>query len=130
MGTGTVFVLSLRHGCGPLLTRRDMAALIGAGIGLWFWYHTRSAALTLATAIGVSLIGGSLTIAKAYRAPKSETMLTWALGLTAAGFAALSVYNMSWALLAYPVYMIAMNGGILLAILAGTAAPRRLPATG
>ena len=60
-----VFLLSIRKGTGDFLCPSYIAALGVAAIGLVAWYFTDSAVYALMLTIGVSLLGGVLTIRKA-----------------------------------------------------------------
>ncbi len=118
-GTVAVFVLSIRLGVGGFLNRSDCAVLAAAGSGLILWYFTENASYALAITISISLLGGSVTVLKAYRAPQSETMVTWLMSFIASGCAILSVGTVDWVLLAYPIYLFVLNGAIVLAIVLG-----------
>lgn len=126
-GTVIVFLLSLAYGFGRLMNRLDFAVLFLAGCGLGVWYVTESAVYALAITISVSLLGGVMTVIKAYVAPHTETLSTWAVSLVASACAALSVGALDPVLLAYPVYVLVLNGGIVGAILLGKRRARGVP---
>lgn len=111
--TTLVFLLSVVRGQGTFMTRTDGVVLAAASIGLALWYLTDTAAYALLLSITISLMGGMLTIQKTYWFPDSETMATWHLSFIAAGFAALAVGSLDWVLLAYPVYLLILNGAII-----------------
>ncbi len=125
-GTIAVFLLSIRLGVGGFLKRSDCAVLAAAALGLVLWYFTEDAVYALAITISISLLGGGITVAKAYLAPESETMTTWFLSFVASACAIASVGAVEPVLLAYPVYLFILNGAIVLAILLGRA--RIMPA--
>ena len=75
-GTIIVSLLSVRFGTGNFLSRADSFILTGATLGLCLWYATDSAVYALAISIGISTLGGILTVAKAYRAPDSCLLYT------------------------------------------------------
>lgn len=118
-GTVVIFALSIRKGAGHLMTGRDGWIILAATCGLGLWYLTDSAAYALATSISISLLGGTATIAKAYRDPDSETLSCWVLGLAASVLAAVSVGMIDWVLLAYPFYLITLKGSIVTAVILG-----------
>jgi hypothetical protein len=120
-GTITVFLLSIFVGAGVFLKRKDYIVLLLACVGLVLWYFTENAAYALAITITISLLGGVVTIEKAYRDPQSETIATWALSFVASLCAIVAVGKLDWVLLAYPVYLFALNGAILGAMLLGRA---------
>lgn len=120
-GTITIFVMSVVLGKGVFLTLRDLVILAVAGFGLFLWFLTDNAAYALGISITISMIGGVATVTKAYTAPASETSLTWAISFVASVFAIASVGAIDPLLLAYPVYLLALNGAIMVAIISGRA---------
>ena len=118
-GTIGIFILSIRFGVGGFLNPRDFIVLVCALIGLVIWYFTETAAYALAITISISLLGGSVTVAKAYQEPETETLSTWLISFIASVCAILSVGSPDWIILAYPVYLFALNGAIVVAILLG-----------
>ena len=81
-GTILVSILSIRYGTGSFLNRADSFILMGAAAGLCLWYFTDNAVYALAISIGISALGSLLTIAKAYRDPDSESILSWLVSFT------------------------------------------------
>ena len=118
-GTITVFVLSLWRGKGELLSPVDVLALGVAAIGLVLWHLTDTAAYALAITISISMLGGVLTILKTYRDPGSETTITWILSFCASVCTIAAAGTVNPVILAYPVYLLVLNGGIILAIMLG-----------
>ncbi len=105
-GTITVLLLSFWKGHGALnLRRTDYLVLLAATVGLGLWYYTETAVYALFITIGISLLGGILTLKKSYADPQSETQLTWILSLIAAVCAIMSVGKIDFVLLAYPAYL-------------------------
>lgn len=125
-GTLAVFLLSIWLGSGGFLDRRNCAILGVACFGMALWCLTEDASYTLGITIGISLLGGAATVLKAFEAPDSETSLTWAASFVASGFAIVAIDEMSWVLLAYPVYLLTLNGAILTAIMLGRVRPLEL----
>lgn len=103
-----VFLLSLKYGVGGL-TRRDLKALIGAGIGLILWALTHEAAWAIVFVVLVDSIGALLTLIKAYEDPESETLSTWFISGTSGVFGTLAVGSLNPALLLYPLYIVLAN---------------------
>lgn len=120
-GTILVLVLSFWFGRGTLLRLSDLAILAVAAFGLVLWYQTDNAAYALSITITISLLGGMLTAAKAYRDPDSETLGTWVISLVASGLAILSVDGLDPVLLAYPVYLFTLYAVFIAAIVLGRA---------
>ncbi len=119
LGTQFVFLLSLKRGVGALLRGQDLRVLLLAALGLVLWALTETALFALGLVIAINLMGGWVTMCKAYTAPQSETLSCWALLSISAALGILSVERLDPALLAYPVYLFAVNGGIAVAILLG-----------
>jgi hypothetical protein len=118
-GTIIVFLLSIRRGTGSFVNKADAMVLVAASVGLVAWYMTSSSVYALMISISISAIGGAVTAFKAYKQPASETMTTWGLSLVASVLAVLAVGRMDPILLAYPMYLLVLNGAIVLAMIAG-----------
>lgn len=118
-GTCLIFLISIRLGFGGHLSRKDGYILTAAGLGIVLWYFTDTAAYALGISIGISFLGGLATIAKAYRDPDSETLQMWGMSLVASFFAVSSIATFDLILLAYPLYLLILNTGIVTAILIG-----------
>lgn len=117
--TCVIFLLSLRHGEGRWITRGDGLVLCMAGLGLAAWAVTDSALYALAISITISLLGGSLTLRKAYDTPESETLTTWALSALAALCALAALPAWTPVEVAYPLYLLSLNSAIVVALLLG-----------
>jgi len=118
-GTITVFLLSIRRGQGAFCTGSDAGVLVLAAGGIVLWALTDTAVYALAITISVSLLGGVVTVRKAYQHPATETFSTWMICCIASWCAILSVGEANWILLAYPVYLFILNGAIVMAIMLG-----------
>ncbi|MEM6483059.1 MAG: hypothetical protein AAF681_14530, partial [Pseudomonadota bacterium] len=118
-GTVVISLLSIRLGTGGLVSRADGIVLAFAGLGLIAWYVTETAIYALAITISINLLGGAVTLIKAFKFPTSETVATWFLSFLGAIFAVLALGTIDWVLLAYPLYLFALNGAIVVAILLG-----------
>jgi hypothetical protein len=113
-----IFLLSLKYGYGGL-GKRDIRALLGAGLGLILWYLTTEASFALIFVILVDSIGTLLTLMKSYKDPGSETLSTWVMSGTSGIFGMLAVGSFNLILLAYPFYIMLANYVIVAAILLG-----------
>ena len=118
-GTVMIFALSLWRGSGAVMRRSDYKVLMAAGFGVWLWYLTDTAAFALAISIGVSLLGGIVTVAKAFAHPESETRSFWIWSAASAVLAMVSVGAWKPMLLAYPTYIFLLSSAIVLAIQLG-----------
>ena len=124
-GTIIVFLLSISRGRGIYLSRPDERVLWMAVIGLVVWYFTETAVYALALTITISLLGGVLTVTKAYRAPESETLATWTFSLMGSLCAVAAIGTWEPVLLAYPLYLLVLNTAIVAAMGLGRAAQQR-----
>ena len=118
-GTISVFLLSIWLGVGGFLNRSDCLVLFCAALGLVLWYFTDTAVYALGITISISLIGGAVTVVKAFRNPESETMTTWFASMVASMCAIASVGKLDWVILAYPLYLLVLNGSIVIAMILG-----------
>ncbi len=118
-GTALIFLMSITRGNGTFLRRTDGFVLAAAGIGLVLWALTDTAVYALAITITISLLGGVVTVRKAYLFPHTETLAMWFTSFIAAGFAIAAVGAWNWVLLAYPLYLLVLNGAIVGAMLHG-----------
>lgn len=124
-GTVLVAALAIRRGVGGWTTPSGQQTLALAALGVALWIVTDSAVYALGIAITVNLLGGWATVAKAYGAPDSETLSTWALSVAAALCAIAAIGSWDPILLAYPVYLLIINGAIVAAVLLGRARQAR-----
>ena len=118
-GTILICLLSIRNGIGAYISSVDIYVLGAAAFGVVMWYMTETSAYALAISIGISLMGGCLTAAKAYKDPDSETLSTWVISFVASLFAIVAVGSLSPILLAYPVYLFTLYSVFICAILLG-----------
>jgi hypothetical protein len=116
-----VFLLSLKYGTGGL-TKRDIRALIGAGVGLVLWYITQEAAIALCIVIFIDSMGTILTVLKSYEDPASETLSTWVISGTSGIFGMLAVGSFNPILLLYPLYLVLANYSVVAALFLGSRA--------
>jgi len=128
-GAILVCLLSIRYGVGGFMRRSDRWILVAAGLGLFLWCFTSSATYALAITITIGLLGGSVTVIKAYREPETETFSTWFIFLVSSVLALFSVGQMDPILLAYPMYLATLYAAIVAAMIAGRRTKtRQLPA--
>lgn len=113
-----VFFLSLHFGVGGT-SRRDIIILCIAALGLVLWYFTKEPAIALFISIGIDATGTIPTLIKSYQDPGSETLTTWILVCISGFLAMIAVGSFNIALLSYPFYIFAANGGTALAMILG-----------
>jgi hypothetical protein len=115
-GVGTVemvtgFLLSLKYGMGGS-SKKDIGALLLAGLGLVLWYFTRQPLTALFIVVGIDLIGTTLVVIKTYAHPHTETLSSWFLSFLAGLCAAAAVGHWSFTLQIYPLGVALGNGAI------------------
>lgn len=118
IGVIVVFLLSIKYGYGGLL-KRDILTLIASALTLIIWYFTQQPVVALYLTTIIDAMGGYLTVIKSYEEPDTETPVTWAMSAIAGLFAVLSVGKLDLSLLAYPFYILLINGAVFVAILLG-----------
>lgn len=114
IGAIIIFLLSIKYGMGGF-TKRDIRALIAAGIGLILWYVTRDAIYALLITMVIDAIGTALTVIKTYEQPSTETYTVWLLVSIASILAMISVGSFDITLLAYPFYIFLANFSVVMA---------------
>lgn len=118
-GTIIIFLLSIKLGAGEYLSRKNQIIFFVAFCGLVAWYFTETAVYALAISISIGLLGGIVTVQKAYQDPESETISTWVLALLASVCAVISVGKIDWVILAFPLYLLTLYTAIVAAMLLG-----------
>ncbi|MEM8656412.1 MAG: hypothetical protein AAGF36_16900 [Pseudomonadota bacterium] len=97
----------------------DSQVLTATAVGVWLWAEMETAAYSLFVTITMSMMGGLLTMKKAFLDPTSETWATWVCFFVSATLATVAIGTVDWLLLAYPLYVMALSGGILMAMALG-----------
>jgi hypothetical protein len=97
----------------------DSQVLTATAVGIWLWSEMESAAYSLFVTISMSMMGGLLTMKKAFLDPTSETWATWVAFFVSAALALVAIGKLDWLLMAYPLYVMALSGGILAAMALG-----------
>ena len=114
MLTGLIFILAVRHGEGGLsATDALLTAMAAAGVVGWLLFDEPTVAT--ASVVGADLLAAAMMTPKTYRDPTSETLASFALASVGGALAAGAASNEP-ALLVYPVYFCAVNGGMALLI--------------
>ena len=118
MGDLLTFALAIKCGLGGFL-KRDIIALIGAGIGLFLWYITEEAAVALFIVIGIDATGAILTVLKSYEKPTTETVSSWVFCAIGGFLGCVAVGSFNLVLLAFPFYIFLASLAILISIKLG-----------
>jgi hypothetical protein len=103
-----VFVLSIKFGVGGF-KKIDILSLAGAGVSLLLWYITNEPAVALFLIILTDFIGANLTITKAWRDPKSENWVGWAMCGVGGLLGTLAVGEFNFILMIFPAYICFIN---------------------
>ena len=129
LGTSTVLAFAMFKGRGAYLSMMDVRVLCVAAGGLVLWQVTNMPAFALAIVIGISALGGLLTVCKCLQDPASETCTTWVLSMAAAALSLLSIPQGDVTTLAYPLYLFTLYACFVAAILIGRRAtpPQPMP---
>jgi hypothetical protein len=103
--SATIAFLSIGYGYGRF-HKRDIVSICVALLGFILWRITDSPLLAILVVIIIDFAGFWLTIIKTWRAPHSETLISWQLALASAAFSIFSIGSWKVSLLAYPLYAV------------------------
>lgn len=123
IGAFVTLALSIKFGLGSV-KRRDVFALIFAGIGLIIWFFTHNAIYALLITMAVDVIGVTLTVWKTFEHPDTETYPMWLIICLASVLAIISVGKFNATLMVYPFYIFLANFAVVMAIYFGSKAKR------
>ena len=108
LACAVIAFLSLTHGYGRFKVR-DTAALVVAASGMALSQVLHSPLVALLIIIGVDMIGYSLTIAKTWHSPETETLSTWILASAGGLLGFLAVGSLNFTQVIYPIYIFVGN---------------------
>lgn len=120
-GTVVICALAFWKTHGLRFKSEDSQVLTATAVGIWLWAEMETAAYSLFVTITMSMMGGLLTIKKAYLDPDSETVATWGAFFVSGVLAVVAVGQVDWLLLAYPIYVMVLSASILAAMAMGHA---------
>lgn len=112
---GIIAFLSIPYGYGRF-SKRDVISLLIAGVGVILSLLTNSPLAALIAVVIADAAGYWLTLAKSWKSPYSETLVSWKLSTVAALLSALSVGALHYTKLLYPFYVFVGNA-LLVAVL-------------
>ena len=118
-GTVVICVLTFWKGDRRAFKTEDSQVLTATAVGVWLWAEMETAAYAMMVTVSMSFMGGMMTMRKAYYEPDSETMSTWGAFFVASALAVVAVGKVDWVLMAYPLYVMALSGAIMLAMVLG-----------
>jgi hypothetical protein len=111
IATFSVFILSINRGVGGY-SKVDIAALVGATIGLLLWWLLGTPLASIIATVVVSMIALVPTYIKSYHNPKSESKFPWLIASISTFLAAISVGKLDYRLLILPVYSTIVQAGV------------------
>jgi len=104
LGVVVIFILSIKYGMGGS-TKLDKMALVGALIGLILWYITDEALVALFITVFIDALACMLTVVKTYKEPKTETVVAYIICGTGGLLGAISVGEINFSLLLFPLWI-------------------------
>lgn len=107
-----IFTLSLKYGMGGY-SREDILVFVLAMISLLVWKTTNNPALGLMFSLLTDFLGLLPTIVKSYKQPYTEAPLFYLSDTIAAFFSFIAVGSLVLTDIAYPMYLLLANGGLL-----------------
>ncbi len=117
IGHCTLAILSIRYGEGRW-GKLDVFLMISALFSVVIWQQFNSPILALGWNLSVDFLGFLPTLRKARRAPETESLPSWVLSFLGTCLNLLAVEHWSGSTAILPLYLWAMNGLILLFLLA------------
>jgi hypothetical protein len=113
VGTGLIFVMSIKYGVGggSLL---DITCLLGALVGVLGWVITKNPHVALSLSIIAGMFGYLPTFKKVYLTPKTENTSHWVLCGVAAVFNIFAISKWSLFTASAPVYLLICDGALAL----------------
>ncbi|MEL6466837.1 MAG: hypothetical protein AAFQ58_17880 [Pseudomonadota bacterium] len=119
LGTVIICALTFWKTSGLRFKTEDSQVLTATAVGIWLWAEMETAAYSLFVTITMSMMGGLLTMKKAFHDPSSETWSTWTSFFVSAALAIVAIGKVDWLLMAYPIYVMTLSSGIMLAMVLG-----------
>jgi hypothetical protein len=108
LSIGVIAYLSLNYGYGRL-QQRDIISLLVAMLGLILWKFTNDPIFAIAIVVLIDLLGFWLTVTKTWKAPHTETLISWICAGFAGTFGTLAVGKLNFTQLLYPLYIMLAN---------------------
>jgi hypothetical protein len=127
VGFAAVFIVSLPNGEGGFRLA-DVSVLAVAAGGLVLWATTGDPLTALLAIVVAEVAAITLTVAKAYRAPETETSSAWLLDAASGALTLLAISHWTFGDALYPVHHTLVNLAVLGAIYLGRHMKRTTPA--
>ena len=107
-------VLSVFYGAGrPQLTHFDKVCLAGALASAAIWWFTQNPIIALTLQMVIEMFGLIPTMEKTYREPGTESRAAWGLATFASVINLIAIGSWTYAIAAYPIFVVATNAPIL-----------------
>jgi hypothetical protein len=112
LACAVIFALAIPRGVGGL-SRIELLLLGIAALGIAGWQVSSNPVVATCAVVLADCIGVGLMLPKTYRAPGSETLSTYAIGVVSTIFALAAVGTLEPALLIYPVYILIADAAVV-----------------
>ncbi|OGD09741.1 hypothetical protein A2397_01115 [Candidatus Amesbacteria bacterium RIFOXYB1_FULL_44_23] len=116
IGCIVIFALSIKYGMGGW-AKADILCLVIALAGIVFWKVTSNPTYALLASIMSDLAGQIPMLIKTYRFPETEVWTFYALDVLAAGLSISAITQRTFQELAYPSYIVFIDGITIIFIL-------------
>ena len=98
---------------------RDYALMAGALLGILLWSLTRDPNLAILFSLVADMLAGLPTLLKAYRHPRSESWMAYAISALGFGISLLSVQRHTFEATAFVAYVFLLNAAVALLAVRG-----------
>lgn len=105
LSSALIALLSIKYGYGSL-HKRDGISIVVAALGFILWLITDKPLLAIMIVIAIDFAGFWLTLIKTWRAPHSETLITWQLNCLSAAISLLAISTWTLTIVIYPLYAV------------------------
>lgn len=115
IGISITFFVSVFYGI-TKFSKSEFTLLYMGMMALAAWNYFNNSEAAIVVLVAVDIIAGYFTVRKTFESPDSETPITWWGNGIAALFAVLVINDSSNWLYVYPIYTLALNISVLVAI--------------
>jgi hypothetical protein len=105
LASGFIAVLSLRYGYGKF-HKRDIISLVIAAFGLVAWLIANKPIIAILIVIVIDFAGFWLTLLKTWKAPYTETLISWQLACLSSVLSVFAAGSLKPAIILYPLYSV------------------------
>lgn len=118
IGCFSVMALGWKYG-NRKFHKLDIICLIVSGFGIILWLLLDSPILAICVAISADFVAGIPTLEHSYHKPKEECLYTFLFAFLGAVFILMAQPKMQFTALAYPIYLVLINGAYVAIISRG-----------